>query len=92
VIFLLPACCDMTGTSLMYVGLNLTHASVFQMLRGSVILFTGIFSVVFLGRKLYAFHWIGMMLVLFGSKFIHIVFHHYLGTCLGFSCAHGFSG
>jgi len=92
VIFLLPACCDMTGTSLMYVGLNLTHASVFQMLRGSVILFTGIFSVVFLGRKLYAFHWIGMMLVLFGSKFIHIVFHRCLGTCLGFSCAHGFFG
>ena len=72
VIFLLPACCDMTGTSLMYVGLNLTHASVFQMLRGSVILFTGIFSVVFLGRKLYAFHWIGMSSVLFGTMIVGV--------------------
>jgi drug/metabolite transporter (DMT)-like permease len=71
-IFLLPACCDMTGTSLMYVGLNLTHASVFQMLRGSVVLFTGIFSVFFLGRTLYAFHWIGMLLVLLGTAIVGI--------------------
>jgi hypothetical protein len=34
VIFWLPALCDMTGTSLMYVGLTLTYASIFQMLRG----------------------------------------------------------
>lgn len=34
-IFLPPALCDMCGTSLMYVGLNLTYASSFQMLRGN---------------------------------------------------------
>ena len=72
VIFLLPACCDMTGTSLMYVGLNLTHASVFQMLRGSVVLFTGVFSVFFLGRKLHAFHWVGMTLVLVGTAVVGV--------------------
>ncbi|XP_037076237.1 solute carrier family 35 member F6-like [Pollicipes pollicipes] len=33
-IFLAPAMCDMIGTSTMYVGLNLTYASSFQMLRG----------------------------------------------------------
>lgn len=43
-IFILPAMCDMTATSCMYIGLTLTHASVFQMLRGSVVIFTGIFS------------------------------------------------
>ena len=43
-IFILPAVCDMTATSCMYIGLTLTHASVFQMLRGSVVIFTGIFS------------------------------------------------
>ena len=31
-IFLLPACCDMAGTSTMYIGLLLTYASFFQML------------------------------------------------------------
>jgi len=65
-IFLPPALCDMTATSLMYVGLNLTYASVFQMLRGSVVIFTGIMSVIFLKRKLVAAQWIGMVLVLLG--------------------------
>ncbi len=66
-IFLLPAVCDMTGTSLMYVGLSLTDASIFQMLRGSVVIFTGVFSVVFLKRKLRFHHWFGMALVLIGT-------------------------
>jgi len=65
-IFVLPACCDMTATSLMYIGLNWTYASVFQMLRGSVIIFTGIMSVIFLKRKLRMYHWAGMVLVLLG--------------------------
>ena len=65
-IFVLPACCDMTATSLMYLGLTMTDASVFQMLRGSVIIFTGIFSIIWLKRTLYLFHWIGMLAVLIG--------------------------
>lgn len=60
----------MTATSLMYVGLNLTYASVFQMLRGSVVIFTGIFSVLFLKRKLSAFHWVGMAFVLAGTAVV----------------------
>ena len=69
-IFLLPACCDMAGTSLMYLGLTLTDASVFQMLRGSVVIFTGILSVVFLKRKLEAFQWASMFLVLIGTAIV----------------------
>ena len=65
-IFLIPACCDLTGTSLMYVGLNLTFASSFQMLRGSVIIFTALLSVAFLRNKLYLFHWTGMITVVLG--------------------------
>lgn len=33
-ILFIPAMCDMTATSIMYVGLNLTYASSFQMFRG----------------------------------------------------------
>ena len=69
-IFVIPACCDMTATSLMYLGLTLTDASVFQMLRGSVIIFTGIFSIIWLKRKLYMFHWIGMVCVLIGCVIV----------------------
>ena len=65
-IFLIPACCDVLGTSTMYIGLNLTYASSFQMLRGAVIIFTALLSVGFLGNKLYLFHWVGMITVIVG--------------------------
>ena len=39
-LFALPAMCDIMGTSVMYVGLTMTTASTYQMLRGSVIIFT----------------------------------------------------
>ncbi|CAH1240399.1 SLC35F6 [Branchiostoma lanceolatum] len=65
-VFLAPALCDMTGTSLMYIGLTLTYASSFQMLRGAVIIFTGLLSVAFLGRKLEKHHWVGILFVLIG--------------------------
>ncbi|CAN7986839.1 unnamed protein product [Ixodes pacificus] len=65
-IFLPPAMCDLVGTSIMYVGLNLTYASSFQMLRGAVIIFTGLLSVAFLGRRLRGYEWVGIMLVMCG--------------------------
>lgn len=65
-IFLPPALCDMTATSIQYLGLTLTYASSFQMLRGAVIIFTGILSTIFLKRKLQWFKWLGMGLVIGG--------------------------
>ncbi|CAL4123011.1 unnamed protein product [Meganyctiphanes norvegica] len=65
-IFFLPAICDMTSTCTMYLGLTLTYASSFQMLRGSVIIFTGLFSTLFLGRKLKYYQWLGMLFVIAG--------------------------
>jgi len=65
-IFLPPALCDMTATSIQYIGLTLTYASSFQMLRGAVIIFTGILSTIFLKRKLQWFKWLGMLLVIGG--------------------------
>lgn len=41
----------MTATSTMYIGLTLTNASSFQMLRGSVIIFVALLSFIFLGRR-----------------------------------------
>lgn len=69
-ILALPALCDMSATSCMYLGLTMTYASVFQMLRGSVVIFTGIMSVLFLKRKLHGFHWLGMILVLVGTLLV----------------------
>ena len=66
-IFLLPACCDMTATSLMLVGLQMSYMSHYQMLRGSVVIFTGAFSRIFLKRYLNASNWVGLVLVLLGT-------------------------
>ena len=65
-VWAIPAMCDLLGTSTMYVGLTWTFASSFQMLRGSVIIFTGLLSVAFLGTRLKIHHWFGMVFVLLG--------------------------
>merc|ERR1719209_1120275 len=65
-VFLPPALCDMTATSVQYIGLTLTYASSFQMLRGAVIIFTGILSKIFLRRSLAWFKWTGMLFVIGG--------------------------
>ena len=62
----LPACCDITGTTLMNVGLLFVAASIYQMTRGALVLFVGIFSVIFLRRKLYAYQWISLFIVVLG--------------------------
>ncbi|GCB71783.1 solute carrier family 35 member F6 isoform X1 [Scyliorhinus torazame] len=65
-LFLPPALCDMTATSIMYIALNLTSASSFQMLRGAVVIFTGLLSVAFLGRRLITSQWVGIFLTICG--------------------------
>jgi len=65
-IFLPPTICDIVSTSIMYIGLNLTHASTFQMLRGAEIVFTGLLSVTILRRVLHGYKWLGMGFVTVG--------------------------
>lgn len=55
-----PAALDLVGTTLGNIGLLWTVASVYQMLRGSVIIFTGILSVLFLKRRLNINNYTGM--------------------------------
>ncbi|KAF3937062.1 hypothetical protein ABW19_dt0201797 [Dactylella cylindrospora] len=62
----LPAVCDICGTTLMNVGLLFVAASVYQMTRGALVLFVGLFSVIFLKRHLYFFHWLALFVVVIG--------------------------
>lgn len=48
------------------VALNMTSASSFQMLRGAVIIFTGLLSVAFLGRRLAPSQWMGIFITILG--------------------------
>jgi drug/metabolite transporter (DMT)-like permease len=59
-----PAMCDMVATGLMNIGLVFIPASIWQLLRGSMIVFSAIFSVVFLKKKLYAYNWFGVFVAL----------------------------
>ncbi|KAL6800581.1 hypothetical protein J3E68DRAFT_398615 [Trichoderma sp. SZMC 28012] len=62
----LPAICDICGTTLMNIGLLLVAASIYQMTRGALVLFVGLFSVLFLRRTLRLFQWISLVGVVAG--------------------------
>lgn len=66
----LPACCDITGTTLMNVGLLFVAASIYQMTRGALVLFVGILSVIFLKRKLYLYQWSALFIVVLGVMLV----------------------
>ena len=63
------AWCDIIGTSTMYMGLTMTSASTYQMLRGSVVIFTGLMSRVML-RRATAVHQVGVELRV-GVRLVH---------------------
>lgn len=80
-IFYVPAFCDMVATSTMYLGLTLTYASSFQMLRGAVIVFTGLLSTAFLGQKLRYYNWVGIGFVIAGLVIVGV--SDFLGDSIG---------
>lgn len=58
--FALPATFDLLATALMNIGLIFVQSSVFSMLRGSVIIFSCIASVIMLKDQRYIHHWISV--------------------------------
>ena len=49
--FGIPAACDVLASSMLNLGLFYTYTSVYQMLRGTLVVFTGMFTVLLLKRK-----------------------------------------
>ena len=47
----IPATCDFCGSTLMFIALTMVDASVYQMMRGIIVVICAIFSVIFLGAK-----------------------------------------
>ncbi|CAK7218331.1 hypothetical protein SEUCBS140593_003511 [Sporothrix eucalyptigena] len=66
----LPSICDILGTTLMNAGLLLVAASIYQMTRGALVLFVGLFSVIFLHRHLYVFQWLSLGGVVLGVAIV----------------------
>jgi len=57
----------------MNLGLVYTNASVYQMLRGVVVVFTGFFTYLFLKKKQFAFQWVGIFFVVLGVFIVGLV-------------------
>jgi drug/metabolite transporter (DMT)-like permease len=68
--FTLPALCDAGATTLLNLGLYYTYASVFQMLRGTLVVFAGILTIVLLKRRLRSHNWFGIVLITAGAALV----------------------
>ncbi|SNX84057.1 related to nucleotide-sugar transporter [Melanopsichium pennsylvanicum] len=69
-LFFMPALCDICGTTLMNVGLLFTPVSIYQMTRGALVLWVGVFSVIFLRRQLHLFQWLSLVTVMMGVSVV----------------------
>ena len=67
-----PACCDLLATSLMNIGLLYIEASVWQMIRGSMVLFSSIFCAFILKRPHYAYMWWSVLLIVLALAVVGI--------------------
>eukprot|EP00397_Hematodinium_sp_SG-2012_P021242 GEMP01021929.1.p1 GENE.GEMP01021929.1~~GEMP01021929.1.p1 ORF type:complete len:413 (-),score=78.06 GEMP01021929.1:1194-2432(-) len=72
-LFAIPCCFDWCATSMMYASMLDLPGSQVQMLRGSLVIFVFLISLVGLRNKQYAHHYLGVLLVVVGI------------TCVGFS-------
>jgi drug/metabolite transporter (DMT)-like permease len=68
--FTLPALCDAGATTLLNLGLYYTYASVFQMLRGTLVVFAGMLTIILLKRRLRSHNWFGIVLITAGAALV----------------------
>ena len=62
----IPACFDVIGSTLMNIALTLINASIYQMLRGMLVIVTAFMSIIFLKAKLYRHHWTSLTVLFIG--------------------------
>ena len=62
----IPSICDLSCTTLLNIGLIYVPVSIYQMTRGSVVLFVAVLSVIFLRRKISKLHWIALLVITLG--------------------------
>ena len=56
----------MLASALLFFALTQSAASVFQMMKGSIVLITAGFGVIFFKEKRYCFHWLALMFIVVG--------------------------
>jgi len=71
-VFLVACSFDWTATTLVNMAYIFIAASVVQMTRGAIVIFTCLFSVAFLGRRQHGFHIAGVALVAIGITLVSL--------------------
>lgn len=66
----IPSTCDIMGTTLVNVGLIMVPPSIYQMVRGFLVVFVGLFSIMFLKKRLSWSQWRGLFLVVLGVSLV----------------------
>ena len=69
----IPATFDICGSTLMFVALTQCAASIYQMMRGIIVLITAIMSILFLGNKQYCHHWSSLFVIVGGVAVVGLV-------------------
>ncbi len=67
-----PAFLDFFGSTIMFVALTLVPASIYQMMRGFIVVITCIFAILFLKKRYFRHHWLGIVLVTSGIVLVGI--------------------
>merc|ERR1719160_567232 len=75
-VFLVPCACDWSATTLVNASYMFLAASVVQMTRGAIVIFTCAFSMIFLGRRQEKYHFLGVFLVFLGLTVVSLSAFH----------------
>lgn len=70
---IIPTACDFITSTLSFFALEFMPASLYSMIRGGGLVVTTIFSVIFLKRKLYKHHILGLIIIISGLITVGIV-------------------
>jgi drug/metabolite transporter (DMT)-like permease len=68
----IPACCDLTASILQSVALLYLVPSVWQIFRGSILLFTALFAICYRHRRLRPVDWAGVVVTIIGITIVGI--------------------
>ena len=71
-LFIIPAILDIWSSTMLFVSLLLIPASIFQMMRGIIVFFTAIASMIFLNRRYHRHHWTALSFVVIGVAIVGV--------------------
>jgi drug/metabolite transporter (DMT)-like permease len=71
--FMVPAACYLVSCVLQLISLSKITSSTFMLLRSSLMVFTGILSLIFTKKKLYVHHAIAMAIVAIGLSVVAVL-------------------